>query len=139
MACATTCIKFLSRLHGVGYAGLCLINGIPSFTLIIFTRMKKCIGYILFLYILFCAVVPCTIIDNYEDESTEQTSHKNTNKDCNNCSPFSICSPSPGFTIGAITTTIAPVIPETLLVYSNYYFSFKSEYYSSFFQPPRSG
>lgn len=103
-------------------------------------RMKKCSGYILFLYVLFCTVVPCTMIDNCDSKGcTEQTSRKDTNKDCNNCSPFSICSSYHGFTTGTVATTIDPIFPQNTSVFRDYYFSFKPAYYSSHFQPPRAG
>jgi hypothetical protein len=103
-------------------------------------RMKKCIGYILFLYILFCALVPCTFNNKCDSEGcTEQTSRKDANRDCNSCSPFSICSFSGGFTIGTIATLTVPDLCQISLVYKDYYFSYKPAYYASHFQPPRAG
>lgn len=100
--------------------------------------VKTWIAYILSLYILFCAVVPCSIIDNCEDDQkTEQTSKQEDDKDCNNCSPFSICSSCHGFTINTVTASIEPVVFHTSPNYSDYNVSSKSEYYPSLFQPPR--
>jgi len=102
--------------------------------------VKTWIAYILSLYILFCAVVPCSIIDNCEDDQkTEQTSKQGENRDCNNCSPFSICSSCHGFTFNTVTAPIEPVAFHTSLTYSDYNVTSKSEYYSSLFQPPRLG
>ena len=102
--------------------------------------VKRWVGYILSLYVLFCAVVPCTIIDNCEDDQkTEQTSKQEEKKDCNNCSPFSICSASHGFTLATIGTTVEPIVFNSSPAYSDYYFSAKSEYHPSLFQPPRAG
>ncbi|MBD0287067.1 MAG: hypothetical protein ICV79_16805 [Flavisolibacter sp.] len=100
--------------------------------------MKEWIGYILSLYILFCAVVPCTIMDNCEQSKhSEQASNTDTKKDCNNCSPFSMCASCHGFTLSTVTTAIEPVAFNRSPSYSDYYSSSKSEYYSRFFQPPR--
>src|SRR6185436_12022483 len=102
--------------------------------------MKKWIACILTLYIFFIAIIPCSIFDKCEeDQLIEQSSNKVPKRDCNDCSPFSICSPSYGFTVNTINTSVAPVEFNNLLLYSDYYLSFTSEYYSSFFQPPRKG
>jgi len=101
-------------------------------------RMKKWIAYILSFYILFSAVVPCSIFDKCEDDQhIEQTSNKEQRKDCNNCSPFSFCSSTHGFTQSTINTSIETVQFNTLPTYSDYHFSSISEYHSSLFQPPR--
>ncbi len=102
--------------------------------------VKKGIAYILAIYILLSAVVPCSIIDNCEEEEhTEQTSNSEHEKDCNNCSPFSICSSASGFTLTAANTSLEPVEFHNSPTYSEYCFSSKSEYYPSLFQPPRVG
>lgn len=101
--------------------------------------MKKWITYIMSLYILFNAVVPCSIFDYCEEEKTEQTSNTDHKKDCSDCSPFSICSAANGFTIHNYNSLVEPIKFYTLLSYNEFYFSSKSEYYSSFFQPPRFG
>jgi hypothetical protein len=102
--------------------------------------VKTLIAYILAFYILFSAVVPCSIIDNCEEEEhTEQTSNTDHKKDCSNCSPFSICSSASGFTINSVSTFLEPVEFYNSPSYSEYNFSSKSEYYSSLFQPPRVG
>ncbi len=102
--------------------------------------MKKWIAYILSFYILFSAVVPCSIFDNCEEgENTEQTSNTGHKKDCNDCSPFSICSAAHGFTDNSNHPVIEPIDVYSSLSYGEYYFSFKSEYHASLFQPPRIG
>ena len=124
-----------NALHCAGMIGL--LQSAVSLSL---PRMKKCIGYILLLYVLFCTLVPCTFIDKCDSKGcTERTSRKDANKDCNNCSPFSICSSSHGFTMGAMATLTDPVLLQNSPVYSDYYFSFKPAYYSTHFQPPREG
>ncbi|WP_394350034.1 DUF6660 family protein [Agriterribacter humi] len=102
--------------------------------------MKNCIACILAIYILFSAVVPCSFFDNCEEEqSTAGSAGSDHKKDCSNCSPFSICSSAPGFTLNTISTSFEPVAFNNSPAYSEYCFSFKSGYYSSLFQPPRAG
>ena len=102
--------------------------------------VKTLIAYILAFYILFSAVVPCSIIDNCEEqEHTGQTSNTDHKKDCSNCSPFSICSSASGFPLNTVTTSLEPVEFYNSPAYSEYNFLSKSEYHSSLFQPPRVG
>jgi hypothetical protein len=102
--------------------------------------VKNFIAYILAFYVLVSAIVPCSIIDNCEEEQvTEQTSHQEENKDCDNCSPFSICASSSGFTLNTTIATIESIAFSTVHSYSDYYVSSKSEYHSRLFQPPRLG
>ncbi|MES1216794.1 MAG: DUF6660 family protein [Bacteroidota bacterium] len=102
--------------------------------------MKRWIVYILSFYILFSAVVPCSIFDKCEkDQYKEQSSNKQPKKDCDDCSPFSFCSQTHGFTVNTINTSIGLLEFNTSPIYSNYYFSFLPGYHSSFFQPPRIG
>jgi len=100
--------------------------------------MKKWIAFILSLYLLFSAIVPCSIFDNCEqNENTQQTSDTDHKKDCGGCPPFSICSATHGFTINSRTPLMEPIQFYPTSSYSQFYSSFKSEYYSSYFQPPR--
>ena len=103
-------------------------------------HVKKWLAYILSFYILFSAIAPCSIFDKCEDgRHIEQTSNKEQKKDCNNCSPFSFCSPTHGFTLSTINTLIETAPFHTSPPYSDYYFPSISEYHSSLFQPPRLG
>lgn len=103
--------------------------------------MKTWCGYILFLYILFSAIVPCTIIDDcVRGEGTEQASgNGSAKKDCCACSPFSICSSNHGFTLHTVTTTWEPVVIRISPTYRNYNCSLASSDPESPFQPPRHG
>lgn len=102
--------------------------------------MKKWFGYLLSLYILLCTVVPCTLLDECTDEpNTEQTSHNDTRKDCNSCSPFSVCSSYHGFTLITILTNVAPAGAGEPPACTDYCFSSTFGYYSTLFQPPRTG
>jgi hypothetical protein len=100
--------------------------------------MKKWISYLLAFYILFSAIVPCSIFDNCEDEhQTQQSSKPLPVKDCNNCSPFSICASAHGFIINFEALTLEPAAFYNSSSYSEYYLSTKSEYFFTHFQPPR--
>jgi hypothetical protein len=94
----------------------------------------------LLLYILFSTVVPCSVFDNCgQEEHTGQASHTDHTKDCNGCSPFSICSAAHGFTISSNMPSVKPLQWHSSPAYGELYLSFTSAYYSSYFQPPRFG
>ena len=100
--------------------------------------VKNWMAYILSLYIVFSALVPCSIFDKCEASAcTEQGSDSDQHKDCNSCSPFSVCSSGSGVIIPTITSLMQP--PEFLYsrIYGDYQFSSKADYHSSFFKPPR--
>jgi len=100
--------------------------------------VKIWMTYIFSLHLLFSALVPCSIFDNCEASScAEQASDTDQHKDCNSCSPFSICSSASGVIIPTTTSLIQP--PELLHspIYGEYQFSSNVEYHASFFQPPR--
>jgi hypothetical protein len=81
--------------------------------------------------------VPCSVFDDCEEEEkTEHTSAPGHEKDCANCTPFSICSTAPGFTFNSINNDIVPIASAGSPVYSEYLPAEQSEYYSSLFQPP---
>jgi hypothetical protein len=97
----------------------------------------KILAYILSFYILFSAVVPCSIFDKCDNEKqTAETSKSFPVQDCNNCSPFSICA-AHGFTIQLERILFAPLTFNTSPSYIEYYFSAKPGYYFTHFQPPR--
>ena len=101
-----------------------------------FASLKSCITYILSFYILFCAVVPCSMFDNCEEEHTGQTSRPLPLKECNGCSPFSTCSSANSFIIShEVISALSFAFPGKPS-HNRYPFAFKSEYYFSFFQPP---
>jgi hypothetical protein len=99
--------------------------------------VKTLLAYILAFYILLSAVVPCTVFDQCEEEEkTEQHSATRHEKDCANCTPFSFCSTTAGFTLNAVNLEIVPIPLINSPSYSEYISAPKSEYYSSLFQPP---
>jgi hypothetical protein len=98
----------------------------------------KIIAFILSFYILFSAVIPCSVFDNCQgEEHTAGSSGSEQRKDCNGCSPFSICSAAQGFTVTNNTPSIEPAEFYFPPSYGNFHFSFTSEYFSNLFQPPR--
>jgi hypothetical protein len=83
-------------------------------------------------------VVPCTVFDNCEDEKTEQAADADHKNECSDhCPPFSICSSAYCFIDNSHPPAISPVTEYSPCLYGEYYFSPKSVYYPSFFQPPR--
>jgi len=102
--------------------------------------MKKWLGYILSVYILLSAIVPCSLFDDCEgDQQTEQQSKKPADKDCTACTPFCLCSSAHNFTHNKMNAAIAPVTSISEQQYSEYSSSPVSAYRSSLFQPPRLG
>ena len=111
-----------------------------------FTALKIA-AIILSLVILFNAVVPCSVVDNCEQEEIAATCcdtgcgkeapEPPEDKDCNDCPPFSICSPAYEFTAASNYATQAPGIPNSSMEFFENNLSLNSEYYSSLFQPPR--
>ena len=107
-------------------------------SLIIFVPVKKWLAHILSFYLLISAVIPCSLFDKCEGgEQKEQTNNKKPGKDCNGCSPFCVCSSSHNFTFNTMNPSVEPIKIAGPLIYSEYYLSCTSEYYSSLFQPPR--
>jgi len=52
----------------------------------------KFAGYILALYLILLAAIPCCSFDDCPDDKTEQTAnHENGDQDCGSCSPFFNC------------------------------------------------
>jgi uncharacterized protein DUF6660 len=95
---------------------------------------------ILSVYILFTAVVPCSIFDKCDGaRDLEQHSKNEQKKDCNDCCPFCVCSTAHNFNLSNGHNALEPFIVATPVTYGRPYPSFISEYFSSFFQPPRIG
>ncbi|WP_143075724.1 DUF6660 family protein [Parafilimonas terrae] len=101
--------------------------------------MKKWLCSILLLYILFSIIVPCSFFDKCEEKQQIQQAANNKQKNnCDNCSPFCVCSSAHNFT-NNIIAAIEPAIFRKEIVYNDYYLSSSSEYHPSLFQPPRLG
>jgi len=88
---------------------------------------------------LFSTVTPCTIFDNCENaQLAGKYPDAGKQKDCNGCSPFSVCSSAHVFTVSSISILVEPVIFNSDRFYNEFYLSAESGYHSSLFQPPRS-
>lgn len=99
----------------------------------------KILSFILSFYILFSAVVPCSVFDNCEQEIHASASSDTTpSKSCNACSPFCICS-AHGFAVMNNDPTIGQEPVDRLTSYCEFYASFLPGYSSRLFQPPRLG
>jgi len=93
----------------------------------------KLISFILAFYVLVCAVVPCCA----DDDCMAQTATQEKN-DCKaGCSPFFACGNCCGFSINAQQIAVMPVTVFEKISYSEFYISTQSDYYQSFWQPPR--
>ena len=83
------------------------------------------------------AIMPCCMFDKCEElNATTETSKSYPLKDCNNCSPFSVCA-AQGFMVTHENITVEPADDVASLHYNHYNFSSKPGYYFSHFQPPR--
>lgn len=101
----------------------------------------KILCFILSLYILFLATVPCCSDDNCNDEiKTEQTSnHSQDHKDsdCNTCSPFFTCGTCSGFvfTRSGVDFKEVPFIKgKFIAVYKS---QFADDFFAKIWQPPK--
>ena len=85
-------------------------------------------------------VLKRSVFDKCEEaQHTEQSSNKESKKDCNECSPFCACSSAHGSTNNKINPFLEVVAFNIMPVYSSYALSSTSGYHSGFFQPPRLG
>ncbi len=100
----------------------------------------KIAGYILSVYLVLLAAIPCCAFDNCPDDKTEQaSSHENGDKDCGNCSPFFNCE-------GCATATVAydpvPLGINAITiasVYTDYIQTALPQVDYDFWQPPKIG
>jgi hypothetical protein len=102
----------------------------------------KLIGYILAVYLLLLAVVPCCAFDECPDDkaTTEQTEdHKTGDKDCGTCSPFFNCEGCASVTVHFNTVSFTFITPEVKRVYTEYIPSLMPDAHYDFWQPPRLG
>ena len=100
--------------------------------------VKNWITYIFSFYILLSAVVPCSIFDQCEEEEhLEQAKGSDEEQECSNCSPFSSCSSTAGFTVTSLSISTEPVDCFNSPTSDLYHFPSRSEYYPKLFQPPR--
>ncbi len=96
-------------------------------------------GYILVFYLMASAVIPCSVLDNCEDEvkTAHQYGPEGKEHECKNCSPFSICSPLQGFYPGSISYTANLHLTVFEIDYNHFIAGLVSDYYPTLLQPPR--
>ncbi len=101
--------------------------------------MKLWLGYILSVYLIVSAIIPCSFFDHCEDEvkTTFQDCGNEEEHECKNCSPFSICSPQHVFFARAANyaANLNTAIYE--LNYSHFIAGLVSGYHPTLLQPPR--
>lgn len=100
----------------------------------------KLLSYILAVYLILLAAIPCCAFDNCPDDKTTQAvNHEKGDTDCGNCSPFFSCEGCATATISAEPLQIdffsMPLVP----VYSNHIQQQLSEVDYDFWQPPKIG
>lgn len=100
--------------------------------------MNRVAGYLLSVYILLCAIVPCSFFDDCEsDLAQEQTAAKGPYQECANCSPFSICSACQTAAGLPQQLTLAVLLNGSPYLYTSYTSFLKQGHYATLFQPPR--
>lgn len=100
----------------------------------------KFVGYILALYLILLAAIPCCSFDDCPDDITEQTaSHENGDEDCGSCSPFFSCEGCATATDNTSIAyfTLAPL--STLKSYTEFNHPFVADVHYDFWQPPKLG
>lgn len=101
--------------------------------------MKLWLGYILSVYLIVSAMVPCSFFDHCEDEAKTafQDCGDKEKHECKDCSPFSICSPQHGFFPGTANyaTELNAAIFEPR--YSHFIAGLVPGYHPTLLQPPR--
>ena len=101
-----------------------------------FATIMKLISFILAFYVLLCAAIPCCADDDCA--GTVKTEKKGG--DCKgDCSPFFACGNCCGFSINVQQIAVTPITVFKKTSYSEFYISAHSDYYHSFWQPPRLG
>jgi hypothetical protein len=97
----------------------------------------KHIGYILSVYLILLAVVPCCRFDNCSDkEITTQTTHEEE-KSCGNCSPFFNCEGCATASVGMDHTVFETLPLSISTVYNLYLHPSLPDNPRDFWQPPR--
>ena len=100
----------------------------------------KVLSFIFAFYLLACSTIPCCALGycgNDVKKGKSLTSGK-TDDDCKgNCSPFFSCGSCSGFTVNPQEFTIAPVVICEQITYSEFYITPYSDYFPSFWQPPK--
>jgi hypothetical protein len=106
---------------------------------VIFDPVKKWISFLLAFYILLSTVVPCSLLDNCDEECTETAQHESTGQDndCTSCSPFAVCSVTPVVITEQSANCSFVDHPYSAIPHFEYDSTPSCGFYSGHFQPPR--
>lgn len=100
----------------------------------------KIIGYILAVYLVLLAAVPCCAFDDCPDDKMETTAdHENGDQDCGSCSPFFSCEGCATASIAYHPVSFEITVVEIPVVYAGYIQSTLPHVHFEFWQPPRIG
>lgn len=100
----------------------------------------KFISYILAIYLVVLAAVPCCAFDSCPDDKTEQAvNHEKGDEDCGNCSPFFSCEGCATASIAVEPLQIEPISIPEIAVYSPYTQQQLPKVDYDFWQPPKIG
>jgi hypothetical protein len=109
------------------------MNPIKSNTFV----LLKLIALILATYVLSCSVIPCCAMDNCDDEASTAASHQDKGGCKGDCSPFFACGSCAGFSITVTEIQIEQIPFVEKTTHSGLYICTYSDYFPSFWQPPR--
>ena len=116
---------------------VCKRENIPFFY---YLCNMKSISFIIAVYVLILATVPCYLEDRCQNPSnqTEQSKDNHNEEGCSDCcSPFFGCGTCSGFTFTRLSFSLTAAIIITELNISVYNQNFISEFHSSIWQPPK--
>lgn len=100
----------------------------------------KTVGYILSVYLLLLAIVPCCAFDSCPDDKTEQSEkHQTGDEDCGNCSPFFSCEGCATATVSVEAAQFEIITTPLLPVYTGYIQALLPAIDYDVWQPPKLG
>ena len=100
----------------------------------------KILGYILAIYLVLLAAVPCCVFDDCPDDKAVSTaSHQEGDGDCGSCSPFFSCEGCASASIIYHPHIMVIPVKESPVVYTGYIQASLPYVHFKFFQPPRIG
>ena len=98
----------------------------------------KLIGYILAIYLVLLAAVPCCIFDDCPDDKPQTTAtHQEEDADCGSCSPFFSCEGCATASIVYHPCAIEINVTNAPVVYTGYIQASLPHVHFEFWQPPR--
>ena len=100
----------------------------------------KLSGFILAIYMVVLAVIPCCVWDDCPDDKaiTEQSAqHENGDDDCGTCSPFFNCGGCATASVNFQLTSFTLHSPSISKIYTGFLQPYFPEVHYDFWQPPR--